>query len=200
MYRTMLLLCLTATAALADDFDHTPLEFSVSGDRIIAEGEIDAASLDAFEDLLDDHPDIRILELYYIGGSVDDEANLQFSRVIRRLGFTTIVPSDGLVASGGTDLFLAGSRRILESGACVGVHSWAAEDFTATDIPRSSSEHDRYLHYYEDIDIDPAFYWFTIEAAPAESLHWMTPAEVDRFGVATSAVSQLSSSNICENR
>jgi len=196
----LLLACLTATAACADAQDYTPLEFSVVGDRVTAIGVIDGTSLDTFLDAMDDHPEIRTLVLKNIGGSADDEANVAFSRVINEMGITTLVPSDGLVASGGTDLFLAGTTRILEPGACVGVHSWAADDFTATDVPRKSSEHDRYLDFYNDIDIDPAFYWFTIEAAPAEEMHWMTSAEVDQYRVATSSVGSLSPATTCDSR
>lgn len=198
--KLLLLACLNATAACADVQDYTPLEFSVAGDRITAIGEIDGSSLDTFLDAVEDHPEIRTLVLKHIGGSVDDEANIAFSRVIRRMKIATLVPSDGLVASGGTDLFLAGTRRIIEPGACVGVHSWAAEDFTATDISRTAPEHDRYLDYYNDVDIDPAFYWFTIEAAHAEGMHWMTSAEVDQYGVSTMSVGSLSTAAICDGR
>jgi hypothetical protein len=194
------LACLAATAACADEFDYTPLSFAIVDDRIIAIGEIDSTSLDTFEDLIKNHPDKRTLVLKNIGGSVDDEANVEFSRVIRDMGFTTVVPSDGLVASGGTDLFLAGTRRIIEAGACIGVHSWAAGNFTATDLSRTSAEHDRYLDYYDDIDIDPDFYWFTIEAAPADGMHWMTPEEVDQYGVSTVSVESLSTAAICNSR
>lgn len=196
----LLLACFTATAACADEQGYTPLEFSVAGDRITAIGVIDGTSLDTFLDAIDDHPEVRTLVLQNIGGSADDEANVAFSRVINEMGITTLVPSDGLVASGGTDLFLSGATRILEPGACVGVHSWAADDFTATDISRTSSEHDRYLDYYNDIDIDPAFYWFTIEAAPAEGMHWMTSAEVEQYRVATSLVGSLSPATTCDSR
>jgi len=196
----LLLACLIVAAACADAQDYTRLEFSVAGDRITATGVIDRTSLDTFLETIDGHPEIRTLVLKNIGGSADDEANVAFSRVINEMGMTTLVPSDGLVASGGTDLFLAGTTRILEPGACVGVHAWAADDFTATDISRRSSEHDRYLDYYNDINIDPAFYWFTIEAAPAAEMHWMTSAEVDQYGVATSSVGSLSSASTCDSR
>lgn len=199
-YHHLLLVCLTATAACADAQDYSPLEFSVAEDRITAVGVIDSTSLDAFLDVAEDHPEIRTLVLKNIGGSADDEANVAFSRMIREMNITTVVPSDGLVASGGTDLFLAGTRRILEPGACVGVHSWAGDDFTATDIPRTSPEHDRYLDYYNDIDIDPAFYWFTIEAAPAEGMHWMTSREVDQYRVATASVVSLATAATCDSR
>ena len=192
--------CLAATAACADDLDYTPLRFAIVDDRIIATGEIDDASLGRFEDLVEDHPDKRTLVLQNIGGSVDDDANVEFSRAVRRMGFTTVVPSDGLVASGGTDLFLAGAKRVIETGACIGVHSWAAGDFTATDISRSSAEHDRYLDYYDDIGIDPDFYWFTIEAAPADGMHWMTADEVAKYGVSSTPVATLSSAAICNSR
>lgn len=194
------LACLAATASCADELDYTPLSFAVFDDRIVATGEIDGTSLDVFEDLIENHPEIRTLVLQHIGGSVDDEANVEFSRVIRDMGFTTVVPSDGLVASGGTDLFLAGTKRIIETGACVGVHSWAAEDFTATDLSRASSEHSRYLDYYEDIDIAPEFYWFTIEAAPADEMHWMTSHEIDQYGLSTALVETLSAAAICNSR
>ncbi len=196
----LLLVCLAATVACADAQDYTPLEFSVAGDRITAIGVIDGTSLDTFLDAIDDHLEIRTLVLKNIGGSVDDEANVAFSRVINELDTITLVPSDGLVASGGTDLFLAGTTRILEPGACLGVHSWAADDFTATDISRTSSEHGRYLDYYNDINIDPAFYWFTIEAAPAVGMHWMTSAEVEQYRVATLLVGSLSTAITCDSR
>ena len=196
----LMIICLAVTAACATELDYTPLQFSVDQDRFIATGEIDGNTLDAFEAALEKHPDIRTLVLQNIGGSVDDEANVIFSRAVRDLGFTTIVPADGMVASGGSDLFLAGKTRVLEPGACIGVHSWAAEDFTATDLARSDPEHDRYLDYYDDIGIDQAFYWFTIEAAPADGMHWMSAAEVTQFGVTTDLAPDLGRADTCNDR
>lgn len=191
-------LYLMTSAAYAHD--HTPLSFTVSQNEIIATGEIDSNSLDLFEDLMAKHPGIDILVLANIGGSVDDEANVEFARFVRELGLITRVPSNGLVASGGTDLFLAGVHRILEPGACIGVHSWAAEDFTATDLPRNDPEHDRYLRYYQDVKIDEAFYWFTLEAASANDMHWMTSKQVNRFGLTTHSAPSLGKKRNCNNR
>jgi len=187
-----------ATPALADD--HSPLEFAIEGNAIFAWGDIDGNSLADFQDVLSEGPSIRILVLEYIGGSVDDEANVEFGRAIRNMGFTTVVPSEGLVASGGTDLFLAGANRILEAGACVGVHSWAADSFTATDLPRSDAEHKRYLNYYDDIRISQDFYWFTIQAAPANGMHWMTANEANRFNMASGKASSLGAASSCDRR
>jgi len=189
---------LAATAACADD--HSPLRFSVSGDRLVAQGEVDGDSLAAFKDALDTHPQVTTLVLRDVGGSVDDAANVALSRAVRRAGLVTVVPEGGLVASGGTDLFLAGTSRRIERGACVGVHAWAAEDFTATEVPRTSAEHDRYLSYYADMGIDAAFYWFTLAAAPADGMHWMTAAEVRTFGLASVSDASLGTPAMCDAR
>lgn len=198
MVRAFALASMLAGTACAHD--HTPLQFSVSRDRIIAEGEIDNNSLAAFQEVLSANPDARTLVLHHIGGSVDDEANVEFARYVRASGLTTLVPSDGLVALGGTDLFLAGESRVLESGACVGVHAWAAEDFTALDLLRSDPEHQRYLEYYKDIGIDAGFYWFTLEAAPADGMHWMTAGEAARFAVATGTAPPFGTRAECDVR
>lgn len=194
----LVLFCLAANEGYADD--HTPLRFSISGNELIASGEVDAEALEVFEDITSDNPEVTTLVLRYIGGSVDDEANVELARLVRDMGLTTLVPSDGLVASGGTDLFLAGVDRVLEPGACVGVHTWAAEDFTATDLPRSDPEHDRYLSYYEDIGVNTDFYWFTLKAAPAEKMHWMTAAEAARFDLSTNRPTSLGTQSICDMR
>ena len=58
-----------------------------------------------------------MLELY-------DDVNLLASREIRNRGIATHIAKDGMVASGGTDMFLAGAKRTIEIGAKLGVHSW----------------------------------------------------------------------------
>ena len=191
-------LFIVANVAIAQDYQ--PMSFELDGNKFVANGVIDGDTLDAFEDIVDEHPDIKVLVLQQVDGSVDDEANVEFARIVRELEFTTIVPSDGLIASGGTDLFLAGVKRVLETGACVGVHSWGAEDFVATELPRSHEEHDRYLDYYDDVGVDEGFYWFTLEAAPADKMHWMSKGEVNKFNVATNDVGNLSASSACNTR
>ena len=99
-------------------------------------------------------------------GSANDLANLEGSQLVHKYGYQACVPSDGLVASGGTDLFLAGVKRWVKGGQ-VGVHSWqfTAEDGTTrvgTDFPREHTEHKRYLAYYDAICIPRQFYWKTL--------------------------------------
>ena len=195
---TLALLACVCTAGCFGGY--TPLAFSVEGERIIANGVIDGTSQAAFEAVSAAHPQARTLVLQNIAGSVDDVANVIFARAVRAQGFDTVVPGDGMIASGGTDLFLAGVGRVLEPGACVGVHSWAASDYTATDIPRSDPEHERYLTYYDEMGIARAFYWYTIEAAPAEEIYWMRAEEVAQYALTTQPVTRLSQGATCDAR
>ena len=197
-WMTRLLICLPLLAGCAEDY--TPLSFVVQGDQIVATGTIDHTALSTFEEVIARNPNLRTLVLQNIEGSLDDDANVIFSRVVRAEGFNTVVPSNGLVASGGTDLFLAGNRRTLQPGACVGVHSWGGGGYVAAELPEDHPEHDRYLNYFLDIGVDEGFYWFTLDAAPAEEMHWMTAAEANRFDVATAPVQRLGSTEDCDAR
>lgn len=190
-----------AVIAVAGCFG-TRTEFTVDGNLLILEGALDGETLAAFEAALDAAPGIDTLVLRHIEGSLDDEANLVFSQRVRELGLTTVVPSDGMVASGGTDLFLAGASRRLEPGACVGVHSWATDTYDAQDLSRDHAEHDPYLDFYENIGIDPDFYWFTIYAAGADDMHWMSAEEAQEWDMTTGGARapQLGGAAVCETR
>ena len=179
----------TTTEAPELDADpEDPVEFEVIGPRAYMIGVIDSSTPDAVEDLLEDHPQATTIVLVNVPGSADDEANLEAARMVRAEGLATHVPADGEIASGGVDFFLAGQTRTYDDGARFGVHSWGTGDpgFNATDLDEDDPEHDRYLDYYDELGIDSEFYWFTIEAAPPEDIHWMTSAELAEYGFATS--------------
>lgn len=176
---------------------YEPLEFVTRGDEIIVTGVIDRRALRTFEREADRNPQAKTLVLQLVDGSADDDANVVFSRVVRERGFDTVVPSDGLVASGGTDLFLAGNQRTLEPGACVGVHSWSSARLEGAELPRDDPEHDIYTAYFEAIGADPDFYWYTLEVASSDEMHWMSAAEVDRFDMTTGATPRLSDEATC---
>lgn len=95
-----------------------------------------------------------------------------------------------MTASGGTDLLLSGARRIVECDVQVGVHSWASGRWifglvNGDELPRDDPAHRSYLDYYRDIGIPEAFYWFTLEAAPPDSIHWMNEDEMERYRIHT---------------
>ena len=149
-------------------------------------GVIDSDIKSQLLQLLDDHPQVTTIVMQLVDGSVDDKANLEAARIVRHQGLHTLIPSDGLIASGGTDFFLAGVTRRVERGAQIGVHSWAADDIgDARDLPKSHPDHQEYLSYYREMGIPTEFYWYTLQAAPSEEMHWMSPAEQKRYRIAT---------------
>lgn len=143
------------------------------------------------DDVRRNHRDIRVVVMQYVPGSDDDNDYMDAAWKLREDGFDTVVPADGLVASGGTDFFLAGRNRVIEPGACIGVHSWedtGPPPYQATELPRDHEDHEDFLEFFEAIGVSPDFYWFTISAAPADGMHWMSPAEINRFQMSTKPV------------
>ncbi|MEA1973962.1 MAG: hypothetical protein U9N10_00240 [Bacillota bacterium] len=157
-------------------------KFEVTGDTAIMTGVINTGTPKDVEDLIKKHPNLKTIIMKNVPGSIDDIANLEASRLIRKYGLNTHVPSDGMIASGGTDFFCAGVKRTIENGAEIGVHSWASGDIEdASKLSRNHPEHKKYLDYYNEMDILEDFYWFTIEAAPASDIYIMNKDEMEKY-------------------
>ncbi len=162
--------------------------FELDGNRAIVRGDLGSHTYDQVQYLIDTHPEIDTLVLQDIGGSVNDEVNVQTGRLVRGAGYTTYVPADGEIYSGGVDLFAAGAVRIAEPGAVIGVHSWCcgADGETADVIPQDDPAHQHQIDYFTLMlgpELGPAFYFFTLQAAPFDGIDPMTPAELDFFDV-----------------
>lgn len=133
-------------------------------------------------------PAVRTLVIVDSPGSEDDVVNMGTGRILRRAGFTTVVPRDGDAASGAVDLFAAGVRRVLEPGGRLRVHSWIdSSGLEGADLPRSHRAHRGQLRYFREMlgARGRGFYFFTLDAAPAAGIHVMTTAETERFGLVT---------------
>ena len=160
--------------------------FSVRGDWAIMDGDITSNIVNQLNKLVTDHPQVKTIVMANVPGSSDDEMNLKAGLRLRELGLNTYLPPGGEIASGGVDLFLAGKERFAAPDVLVGVHSWAGDGVNdASTLPRDHASHKPYLDYYQSIGIDEDFYWFTIEAANAEDIHWMTAAERTEHGITT---------------
>lgn len=167
--------------------DDAPAAFTVDGETAQMSGLIGSGTPDAVRSLINDHPGVTTIELVDVPGSEDDEANLAASRLVREANLATHVPADGAIASGGVDFFLSGASRSWDNGAEFGVHSWADSDGNeGGSISPDDARHDIFLDYYAEMDIVEDFYWFTLKAAPAESLHIMTETELDQYEFAKS--------------
>lgn len=157
----------------------------LDGLRAAMVGTTDERSPAAFEAMMRDYPAIATLEMIDCPGTEDDRANLRLGRMIHDRGIATHVPSDGWVASGAVDLFLAGIRRTAEATARFAVHSW--EDDTgrgpqdyAADAPKNRA----YIDYYRTVGMSEdearAFYAMT-NAAPFSHPRSLTTADLAQW-------------------
>lgn len=165
------------------EFDQ-PLQYFVYNKFAVMVGYIDSNTPALTEKLFTEHPEVKNLIMLDVPGSVDDEANLATAKLVYDRKMNTIVPRLGMIASGGTDFFLAGHYRCIDSNnSRIGVHSWSdGEGGEATDFPRGHESHLPYINYYVSIGMDQQlsedFYYYTIEAASADNIHWMTVDEL----------------------
>ena len=145
--------------------------------------------------LIQDHPEVKTLILTKVSGSVNDAVNMHTGRLLREHGFTTKVLADSDIASGGVDLFCAGSQRIVEQGAKIGVHSWCCvgeqDQYTAIDVPKKHPAHSYQLAYFR-MALGPKlgadFYFYTLQAAPFDGIHYMSDAEIKKWQIATTFI------------
>lgn len=161
--------------------------FKVKNNVLYMDGLITSDTPQQLVEVFKNNPNITQLVMQTVEGSMDDEANLQAATWISKKQLTFILKSDSLIASGGTDFFLAGKIRIIKKGAKIGVHSWAGDNEVATDFPVGHAYHQPYIDYYIAIgwsdDAAKKFYYFTINAAPADSIYWMTEKELKDYSI-----------------
>ncbi|WP_428776183.1 hypothetical protein [Vibrio sp.] len=129
-----------------------------------------------------------------IRGSVDDEINMFTGLLLRKRKVDTYLSYTGRVASGGVDLFSAGAHRTIELAEFdedislterLGVHSWRNMDtnLQATEIPFDNDSHYRQASYFNQMlgSKGVPFYLYTINVAPADSMHYMTRSETEQY-------------------
>ncbi len=130
------------------------------------------------------HPQVKEVVLEKVPGSANDEWNVKSCVLLHQKGMNTTLLSNSVIESGGVDLFISGNQRTIAPGAKIGVHSWSDGRKDGIEYPRHSAAHDIFLETFAQINMDTAFYWFTLRAAPADSMHYMTPQEIERYGLA----------------
>ncbi len=161
----------------------------VADDRVELAGGVTSATPAQFEALLSRYPGIRQIDMIECPGTEDDDANLRIARRIRASGIAMHVPANGSIRSGGVELFLAGTRRSVDAGGEVGVHSWQDQDgLEPADFAPDDPVHRPYLSYYRDMGLSAetaqAFYDFS-NARPFDDIHYMSRDELDHFGLLT---------------
>ena len=162
--------------------------FELQGDVAILNGDLGSSTYRQVQYLIEQHPEVRIIHFNEVLGSVNDEVNVETGRLIRKAGFTTRVGATSIVASGGVDLFMAGKKRIYTFGGQLGVHSWAnpGAGMFADELPRDHPAHQFQIDYFNEMMPNGAdFYFFTLQAAPFDDIHFMTSAELEGWGIST---------------
>ncbi len=166
--------------------------FTVQPDRetVTMNGEIKSRTLRDFRNMLSGHPNIKLINMGDVPGSSNDEINVQVGRLLNEKQINTHILDNGMIASGGVDFFLAGIQRTRGNNTMIGVHSWSdGQGAEATDFPEDSSEHQRYIQYYQSLGFTEQwsrdFYFFTINAAPAADIHYMTEEEISQYQMLT---------------
>jgi hypothetical protein len=138
-----------------------------------------------FEKLMRDYPDIEMMIFGICPGSKDDEALVEAGMLLRNSGIDTHLTSSSVIESGAVDLFLAGNIRTREDGSLIGVHAWSEGSKSATDYPVGHSVHDLYIDFYEFCGFEPEaaeeLYYFMINAATSNSIHYMTDEEIEQY-------------------
>lgn len=194
LLQKLALLACIVTACSNDDSNSTGkisiAPFRIENDTTISlDGVINRKTLDAFNEALRLNPNTTLLIFKEAPGSEDDETNVQVGRKLFDEGLNTVVEPGGFIASGAVDLYLAGRNRRLEEGSRVGVHSWSDGKNEASDYPKNSEEHQLFIKYYTDVGMTQQlaedFYFFTINAASADDIHWMTESELGRYSIET---------------
>ena len=165
------------------------LKFRAVGNMAYGNGNTNGMSVAMVRDFLDENPQVDTLVMGKMPGTKDADMNTRIAREIRARGLKTHLPKNGFIASGAVDLFIAGTERTMECGGMIGVHSWGITgDRTGTISPKTIGV-DRRQKFHEkflsDMGIDPAFYVFTREAAEPSQLHFMSPEEIERWGLLT---------------
>lgn len=185
MRALLVVLLLIPTCSFAQSEWQT--EFEVVGSDLFMQGDITSRTPRQFAAVMAQHPGVTRIVLCEMPGSADDDAMIALPYDVRQRGLATHVGAESEIASGAVDLFLAGTTRTMERGAEIGVHSWSDGQRDGIDYPRTSPEHDANRRYVEVMLGSNAFYWFTLQAAAFDDIHWMSEAEVLQFGLLTYA-------------
>lgn len=190
----LLISILALTTSCKKDNDVLATDFGIFSTQdattAIMNGVIGSNTPTHWDNFIAANPNVTKIIMKDCPGSEDDEANLNAARKIRQQGVSIHLPADAVIASGAVDLFLAGTTRTRAAGSKVGVHSWGGGNGEeATDFPIGHANHRPYIDYYREMGFSQAdaeaFYYFTINAAKAADIHWMTDAEIAQYKLLT---------------
>jgi hypothetical protein len=158
-----------------------PARFEVQGDTSYVNGVLGKKAYKNFLKMTAEHPTLKTLVLQSVPGSMNDEYNVKTTKLVHDLGMNTAVQSTSDVASGEVDLFIAGNKRSIAQGAKIGVHSWSDGNKDGIEYPVDDEAHQLFIDFFDAIEMDTAFYWYTVRAAAAADIHYMSQEEIEKY-------------------
>jgi len=179
------------TASINDSLiTHGTLNITLDdSNKAILSGELGTGSYIAIKEMIDNNPKVDTLVLKNMPGSLNDDINMHTGRLVRNAGLATTIAADGVAASGAVDLFAAGLTRTVEKGGKVGVHSWCCvKGKPANKLAKSDEAHAPLLTYSREMlgrTYGPDFYFFTLNAANFDNVHWMTTEQLNKYQLVT---------------
>ncbi|RXM40691.1 alpha/beta hydrolase [Chryseobacterium sp. CH21] len=179
----ILIICLNSCGELRTikKYGLKPPTIEVKGKKAFINGTIGETFYHLFVKTLNKNPQLETIVMLEIPGSVNDEWNIKSCLLLSEKGLNTELLNNSIVESGGTDLFVSGKKLIIADGAKIGVHSWGGDKIVAAELPKNHPEHKMFLDFYDKVKVDSSFYWYTLNAAPAEGMHFMTKSEIEKY-------------------
>lgn len=149
---------------------------------IIMNGDMGSRVDNQFDKLINSYPNIKLMILEDCPGSRNDQEMFKAAIQLHNRSINTHLSINGKIQSGAVDLFLSGKIRTMVQGAKIGVHAWSDGSSSANDYPNNHTEHEVYINFYKDIGYSQQeaenLYFFIINAASPENIHWMTDKEI----------------------
>lgn len=145
-------------------------------------GKIDDRIYSTVRQLFSSHPSIEKIVMIYVPWSHDDFKNFEAIQYIRRQDIVVEIWPKWFIASWWVDFLLAWTTRNIYAGASIGVHSWRYLWVSnANSLDKDDERHQPWLDFYDSIDMDQDYYWFVLDNATADEVHWLSPEELVRF-------------------
>lgn len=167
-----------------------PLGFELlPGGVMTAEGSIDVGVARRFEEELDARGEyVKVLSLNSPGGSLEDA--MAMARLVRERGIATEVADGALCASSCPLLLAGGVMRTAGARSAIGLHQFysVSDDVTGPAQAMSDAQMTaaRISRYLTEMGVDPAL-WLHALDTPPQALYYLTPEEMARYRLVTSA-------------
>ncbi|MDG1477318.1 MAG: hypothetical protein P8Q14_09235 [Vicingaceae bacterium] len=163
--------------------DEKAANINVENNKAYVNGILGKKFYKRFVKSINENPQVKTIILEKIPGSINDEWNVQTCIFLHEKGLDTELLPHSIIESGGVDLFISGNKRTIATGSKIGVHSWADLKKDGIEYPKNSKEHDIFFDFFEKIDMDTSFYWYTLRSAQANGMHYMSNDEIKMYNL-----------------